>query len=180
MIGIFIAFTGSFLLLLSTSNLAGDLHFSFVLLIIAATLLYGFNVNMVAKRLSNIPSLHIAAVALTLNAIPALLVLIFTSYFKMPLGNKQLLISTGASVTLGVMGTAVATVIFYILVKRAGGVFATTVTYGIPFIAIGWGVIFGEAFTWQQAFCLLIILSGVYYGNKKVKPDSYLVKPKTL
>ena len=169
MIGIFIAFTGSFLLLLSAGNLQGDIHFSLVLLIILATLLYGFNVNMVAKKLSNIPSLHIVAVALTLNAIPALLVLVFTGYFNMPLGNKQLLISTGASVTLGVLGTATATVIFYILVKRAGGLFATTVTYGIPFIAIGWGVIYGEAFNWQQAFCLLIILAGVYYGNKKVR-----------
>ena len=168
-IGIFIAFIGSFLLLFSTSNLQGDLHFTMILLVILATILYGFNVNMVAKKLSNITSLHIAAVALSLNAIPALLILIFTGYFNLPLQNNQFLVSTGASVLLGVLGTAVATIIFYMLVKRAGGVFATMVTYGIPFIAIGWGLIYGESFGWQQAFCLFIILSGVYYSNKKAK-----------
>ncbi len=115
--------------------------------------------------------MHIAAIALSLNAIPALLVLIFTGYFTLPLGDKNMLLATGASVVLGVLGTAVATVIFYVLVKRAGGVFATMVTYGIPFIAIGWGFIYGEAFGWQQAICLLIILTGVYYSNKKIKPS---------
>lgn len=168
-IGILIAFIGSFLLLFSTSNLQGDMHFNLILLVILATLLYGFNVNMVAKKLSNITSLHIAAVALSLNAIPALLILIFTGYFNLPLNNKAFLISTGASVLLGVLGTAIATIIFYMLVKRAGGVFATMVTYGIPFIAIGWGIIYGESFGWQQAFCLLIILSGVYYSNRKIR-----------
>ena len=168
-IGILIAFIGSFLLLFSTSNLQGDMHFNLILLVILATLLYGFNVNMVAKKLSNITSLHIAAVALSLNAIPALLILIFTGYFNLPLNNKEFLISTGASVLLGVLGTAIATIIFYMLVKRAGGVFATMVTYGIPFIAIGWGIIYGESFGWQQAFCLLIILSGVYYSNRKIR-----------
>jgi len=169
-IGIFIAFTGSFLLLFSTSHLQQSMHFFLVLLVVLATILYGFNVNMVSKKLSGILSLHIAAIALSLNAIPALLVLIFTGYFTLPLGNKNMLVATGASVVLGVLGTAVATVIFYILVKRAGGVFATMVTYGIPFIAIGWGFIYGEAFGWQQAICLLIILIGVYYSNKKIKP----------
>jgi len=167
-IGIFIAFIGSFLLLLSKSNLQGNMHFPLVLLIVAATILYGFNVNMVAQKLSNITSLHIAAVALSLNALPALFVLYFTGYFTLPFHNKQLIISTSAAVVLGVLGTAIATVVFYILVKRAGGVFATMVTYGIPFIAIGWGIIYGETFGWQQAFCLVIILTGVYYSNKKV------------
>ncbi len=174
-IGIFIAFIGSFLLLFSTSNLQGDMHFNLILLVILATLLYGFNVNMVAKKLSNIASLHIAAVALSLNAIPALLLLLFTGYFNLPLHNKQFLLSTGAAVVLGVLGTAVATIIFYMLVKRAGGVFATMVTYGIPFIAIGWGIIYGESFGWQQAFCLLIILSGVYYSNRKLKDKKEMI-----
>lgn len=168
-IGIFVAFMGSFLLLLSTSNLQGNMHFSLILLVVAATILYGFNVNMVAQKLSTIPSLHIAAVALTLNALPALLVLFLTGYFKLSLRHMELIISTSAAVVLGILGTAIATVTFYMLVKRAGGVFATMVTYGIPFIAIGWGIIYGETFGWQQAFCLVIILTGVYYSNKKVE-----------
>jgi drug/metabolite transporter (DMT)-like permease len=167
--GILIAFIGSILLLFSKSHLQANNHFSSLLLVVLATFLYGFNVNMVAKKLHNIPSLHIAAVALTLNAIPALLILIFTGYFNMALGNKDILLATGAAVLLGIMGTAIATIVFYVLLKRAGGIFASMVTYGIPFVAIAWGILYGEDVGWKQLFCLLIILAGVYYTNKKEK-----------
>ena len=166
-IGLVIAFAGSILLLLSKGNIQESRHLLYVSFVVIATFSYGFNVNMVARHLVNIPSLHIAAVSLSLNAIPALLVLLFTGYFNLPLSNHQLLLATGAACLLGVAGTAVATIIFYMLVKRAGGIFASMVTYGIPFIAIGWGIIFGEQFGWLQLACLLIILLGVYWVNKK-------------
>jgi drug/metabolite transporter (DMT)-like permease len=165
--GIIIALAGSFLLLLSKGHMQESQHLVFVSFVVLATFSYGFNVNMVALTLHNISSLHIAAVALSLNAIPALLVLIFTGYFSLPLGNHDLLLATGAASLLGIAGTAVATIIFYMLVKGAGGVFASMVTYGIPFIAVGWGIYFGEIFGWKQSACLLIILFGVYRVNKK-------------
>ena len=166
--GLIIAFAGSILLLLSKGHLQESKHLLYVSFVILATFSYGFNVNMVARHLLSIPSLHIAAVSLSLNAIPALLVLLFTGYFNLPLGSHQLLVATGAACLLGIAGTAIATVIFYTLVKRAGGIFASMVTYGIPFIAIGWGVIFGEQFGWLQVGCLLVILVGVYWVNKKI------------
>ena len=66
------------------------------------------------------------------------------------------------------MGTAVASIIFYMLVKRAGAVFASMVTYGIPFVAILWGLIYQEEVGWKQVLCLMIILAGVYVANRKV------------
>ena len=165
--GILIAFTGCILLLFSKSLLQINPHFSSLLLVILATILYGFNVNMVSKNLLHIPSMQIAAVALSLNALPALMVLILTGYFSMPLYSNAILKATGASVLLGLLGTAIATIIFYVLVKRAGIIFASMVTYGIPFVAIGWGIFYGEIFGWQQFFCLIIILAGVYYTHKK-------------
>ncbi len=166
--GIIIAFAGSFLLLLSKGHIRESQHLLYVSFVVLATVLYGFNVNMVSRHLLNISSLHIAAVALSLNAIPALLVLIFTGYFSLPLYHHDLLLATGAASLLGIIGTAVATILFYMLVKRAGGIFASMVTYGIPFIAIGWGIIYGEVFGWKQVASLLIILFGVYWVNKKV------------
>lgn len=166
-IGILIALTGCILLLFSKSLLQTNPHFSSLFLVILATILYGFNVNMVSKNLLHIPSLQIAAVALSLNALPALMVLILTGYFSMPLYSSAILTATGASILLGLMGTAIATIIFYILVKRAGIIFATMVTYGIPFVAIAWGIFYGEIFGWRQFFCLIIILAGVYYTHKK-------------
>lgn len=167
-VGIIISFIGSALLLISKEQMQQSQQFTFVSLVVLATILYGFNVNMVARHLLNISSLHTAAVALSLNAIPALLVLIATGFFSLPFTNHDLLMGIGASMFLGVVGTAFATIVFYSLVKRAGGLFASMVTYGIPFIAIGWGILYGEALSWKQVFCLLIILLGVYWVNRKV------------
>ena len=55
------------------------------------------------------------------------------------------------------------------LVKRAGAIFASMVTYGIPVVAIIWGVVYKEEIGWKQVLCLILILAGVYVGNRKGK-----------
>lgn len=166
-LGIVISFTGSILLLLSKGHLGNNQNLLYISYVVLATFFYGINVNMVHRHLQNIGSLQIAAVALGLNAIPALLVLYFTGYFNLDLTSKGVLWSTGAAAVLGIMGTAVASIIFYVLVKRAGAVFASMVTYGIPFVAIIWGIIYKEQVGFKQVLCLLLILAGVYVANRK-------------
>ena len=167
-IGIIIAFSGSVLLLLSKGHMQESQHLIYVAFVVLATIFYGFNVNMVSKYLLNIPSLHIAAVALSLNAIPAFAVLLFTGFFSLPFHDPAVIKGSAAAVVLGVGGTAIATILFYMLVKRASGIFAAMVTYGIPFVAIGWGIYFDEGFTLNQFFALLVILLGVYLTNRKM------------
>lgn len=168
-IGICIAFLGSILLLLSSGESMQQQykHVGYALYVVLATILYGYNVNLVGKKLHEIGSLKIASVALSFNGIIAFVVLISTGYFSLSLNNHDVLISTGASVVLGVVGTAIATALFYMLVKRAGGIFASMVTYGMPFVAIGWGFIYGEKFGLAQVGCLVIILIGVYITNRR-------------
>ena len=167
-LGIFIAFTGSILLLFSKGSMPESQNLLYISYVVLATICYGFNVNMVHKHLHDIGSLQIASVALTLNAIPALIVLYFTGYFNLPLSDSGILYSTGQAALLGILGTAVASVIFYMLVKRAGAVFASMVTYGIPIIANFWGMIYGEEVGWKQFGCLVLILIGVYLANRKI------------
>ncbi|MBL7702491.1 MAG: DMT family transporter [Ferruginibacter sp.] len=171
-LGICIAFTGSILLLFSKGNMHESQNIIYISYVILATICYGINVNMVHKYLHHTGSIQIAAVALTLNAIPALVVLYFTGYFDLPLGDSGILYSTGHAALLGIMGTAVASILFYVLIKRAGAVFSSMVTYGIPIIANIWGIIYGEEVGWKQFACLALILLGVYLANRKVNPES--------
>ncbi len=164
--GILISFTGSLLLLLSKGHFQESQNLLFVSFVVVATICYGINVNMVYKYLHDTGSLQIAAIALSLNAIPALLILIFTGYFSLPLTDTAILYSTGHAALLGIFGTAIASIIFYMLVKRAGAVFSSMVTYGIPVIANFWGFIYGEEVGWKQFACLLLILTGVYIANR--------------
>lgn len=169
-IGVLIAFTGSILLVLSKGPIQNASSLVNPLLLLIATMMYGFNVNIVSKYLSHFSSLHVAALSLATNAIPALLVLCFTGFFSLPLSDAAILRGITASVVLGVFGTAIATILFYNLIKRAGSIFSSMVTYGIPFVAIILGVYFyNEDFNWKKGACLLIILFGVFWANKKTK-----------
>jgi drug/metabolite transporter (DMT)-like permease len=174
--GILIAFSGSILLFFNQPRFSENNNMLYVLYIVAATLLYGINVNMVQKHLSKVPSVKAVAAALTLNSIPALIVLILGGYFKLDLSDPGILASTGYSFLLGIFGTAVASILFYILIKRAGGIFSSMVTYGIPVVANFWGIIYGEYIGWIQVLCLLIILAGVYVSNIK-KEEKVLASP---
>ena len=167
-LGIFVALTGSFLLLWSKGHMQENRNMVYVSFVVLATICYGLNVNMVFKQLKEIGALQIAAIALVLNAIPALIVLAFTGYFKLPLHDHNILYSTGHAALLGVFGTAIASIIFYVLVKRAGAVFSSMVTYGIPVVANCWGLLYGEEVGWKQFGCLLLILVGVYLANRRV------------
>lgn len=166
LLGIIVGFIGLSLLVAAGSNISLE-YFSYSLLVLLATLLYGINVNMVGKHMQGIGSIEIASMAFVFLLIPCLIILYFTGYFALPLTEDAYLLSTGASAILGIFGTAVASVLFYILVKRAGALFASMVTYGIPFVAIGWGIWGGEQVNLIQVTCCGIILIGVYLANKK-------------
>lgn len=163
--GILVAFTGSLLLFFSQPGFSENSNIVYVLYIVAATMLYGINVNMVQLHLRDIPSVQAVAAALTLNSIPALIVLLLTGYLSLDFSSRAVLISSGYSCILGVFGTALASILFYILIKRAGAVFSSMVTYGIPLVANFWGFVYGEVIGWLQLASLVIILIGVYVAN---------------
>jgi hypothetical protein len=170
-LGIVIAFLGSALLFVSKPEFFQSNQLASVSYILIATFCYGLNVQMVNRHLHHIPSLQIASWALVLNAIPAGIVLFYTGYFSANMSDRGFWISSGFAAVLGIFGTAVASIIFYMLIKRAGAVFASMVTYGIPFVAIFWGVLDGENVGWWQVTGLCIILTGVYIANRKASPS---------
>lgn len=168
-VGIIIAFAGTVLLSYSNHRAGQSSSFLSIGYIILATILYGTNVNIIKKYLSNIPSGQLAATGLLLNAIPAFLVLVLTNFFKLNFEKPALWASIGFTAILGVLGTALASVIFYMLIKRAGIVFSSMVTYAIPIVAILWGIAYGEKIGLIQLLCFGLILFGVFFANTKGK-----------
>ncbi len=165
-LGVFIGFIGLCLLIASSGHFSFQ-NLSYSLYILLATALYGLNVNLVGRYMQGIGSLNIASLAFVFLVIPCIIILGITGYFALPFTDHGILKSTAASFILGVMGTAVASILFYMLIKRSGHLFASMVTYGIPFVAVLWGLVYGEQVTLVQIGCLGIILSGVYLVNKK-------------
>lgn len=167
-LGMSIAFAGSMLLYLSRAENDDGSKFIMVLLIVIATMCYGANVNLVNKYLLKIPSLQIVAVALSTCALPALAVLYFTGFFEKDLFSPIVLKSIAASSVLGILGTALASFLFYMLLKRSGTVFASMVTYAMPVVALLLGSWYGEAINMLQVLSMVVILGGVYITHKKV------------
>ncbi len=165
LLGVAIAFVGMLLLFLANKELNLE-YLSYAALVVIATICYGFNVNIVNRFLKDISPIKIAAVGFSYLILPAFSILIFTGYFKLPLQNREIIYSTLSGFTLGILGTALATILFYMLLKRAGTVFTSMVTYGIPFISLGWGLLEGDLINSIQIAGLAIILTGVYMTNK--------------
>ncbi len=69
---------------------------------------------------------------------------------------------------LGVIGTSVATILFYNLIKIKDTVFASMVTYLMPVVAIILGVLDNEKINIIQLFGMALILIGVFINSKKI------------
>ena len=65
------------------------------------------------------------------------------------------------------LGTAIAKVMFNELVSISSPVFSISITYLLPIVAIGWGVLDGEIFTIVQWLGCILILCGVYLVTDK-------------
>jgi len=172
-IGVIVGFIGLVILTLSQKGLSFQ-NSAYALMIVLATILYGFNVNIVAHKLKKLNPVHIATISLSFMAIPSGIILWLNGFFELDFTDKIVRNSVIASSLLGIVASAIATALFYILVRRSGGLFASLVTYGIPFIALFWGFLDGEKITWIEIACLGLILAGVYLANmpdKKGKID---------
>lgn len=134
--------------------------------IILATVCYGINISLVHHHLKAFNSMQLGAIALFFCGLSTLPVLYFSGFFSLLSGPDVPWNSLAASVTLGVLGSSIASVLFYILIIKAGGLFASMVTYALPIVAIGWGLLAGENISFLQVICLGIILAGVYIVNK--------------
>jgi len=164
-IGMIIGFVGLSFLLAAGKDVS--LHnLSFAGLVLLATLFYGINVNIVGRYMQQLGSLNVVSIAFAFLIIPSACVLYFTGYFNNNFSDPLVIRSLMASSILGIVGTSIATILFYFLVKRAGIVFGSLVTYGIPVIAVVWGLLDGESLSLMQIACLGIILLGVLIVNR--------------
>jgi drug/metabolite transporter (DMT)-like permease len=71
---------------------------------------------------------------------------------------------------LGVLGTGLAYVLNYSVVRRAGATIASTVTYLIPLFATACGVVLlDEGFAWHEPIGALVVLLGVALAQGRLR-----------
>jgi len=167
-IGILLGFAGLLLSVTAGKTLHFD-NFSYSFFVVLATIFYGLNVNMVGSQMQKVSAINIASVAFCFTMIPAGIILFSTGYFDYDFSNPSLIEASIAGGTLGVINTSIASILFYVLVKRAGIIFASTVTYAIPFVSLAIGVYYNEPIHPLRLVGLGVILCGVYIVNRQKK-----------
>lgn len=173
-LGIAVAFTGCILLFLFHAAPAKESGFIHAFLILLATICYGINVNLVHKYLHSISSILIVSLSMLMNSIAATILLISDGFLNHSFTGKAIWGSLLAAFLLGTFSTALASVLFYKLIRTGGTVFSSMVTYGIPVVAMLWGLFYGENIGPGQVFSLFVILAGVFIANKNI--TKHLIK----
>lgn len=136
-------------------------------LVVLATFFYGLSVNIIKAKLNTVNSVTATVFALCIIGPLAGIYLFSTDFFFRLQTMPHALESLGYVSILAIFGTALSVIVFNTLIKEAGTLFASSVTYLIPVVAMAWGSFDGEGITIFHLLFILIILSGVSLVNRK-------------
>ena len=127
---------------------------------------YAIGPLVVARKLSDLPSLGVTAASLGLAAIVYAPIAAFTWPSAMP--APKVLASLAA---LAVVCTAVAFLAFFALIAEAGPARATVITYVNPAVAVVLGVlVLGEQLTLTMGVAFAAILGGSVLATRRSRP----------
>lgn len=149
-----------------------DSWFAVMAVVIAATC-YGFGGPFIRRFIT--PLGHPLEVA-AFGQIAGATILLAPFYFTQPLLtgpiNPQ---SLGALLALGIMGTGIAYILYYPLLKQVGSAISSSVTLITPLVAVTLGVLFlGEELQWYEPVGGLIILLGAAIAQGLLRPKKDL------
>jgi drug/metabolite transporter (DMT)-like permease len=174
-IGLLMGFIGAATLILV--NAKGQLiinNFGFFVLI--ATVCYGTNVNYIKRYLSDVPSLQISSITVTMVGLIAFCILLTTNFWTKLQTLPEAKDSFLKVVLLGVMGTAAAQVVFNKMLTYTSALFASSITYFIPIVAVFWGILDNEVLLTWHYLGMVLIIGGVLVINKDNSNSQKVIK----
>ncbi len=166
LVGVISAFLGAILLLVFQPSHGTTSNASYGLLIVIATISYGLSANLIKRFLHNVHPLTITSISFTMVLIPALIFLFLTDFVSIMNENPQALVSLGYVTILAVLGSALASVIFNRLIHRTSSLFAASVSYLMPIVALMWGMLDGETIQWIDVGGMAMIVAGIYLTGR--------------
>jgi drug/metabolite transporter (DMT)-like permease len=169
-VGVLIGLAGSIFLITqrSTGVVGASDHPEFGLLLVLATIMYGFNTNHVKNNLKEVDGLTITSIAFMVMIIPVL-PFFFHHGFIEKVHSPLFAISILYALILSIVGTAFALIIWNKLIKNITAIYASSVTYIIPIFAFGWGLMDGEIFNINHLIAIFCIFTGIYLVIYKPK-----------
>ncbi|WP_116771284.1 DMT family transporter [Maribacter litoralis] len=166
-LGVLIGLFGTVVLIAAGMENNTEQNYWYALFIIFSALGYAFNINIIKRYLSHLSPLAVTTASFGVAFFPALIILVYTGVFQQFVGNGAMHEAVWYVMALAFLGTALANILFNKLIKLSSPVFAASVTYLIPLVAVLWGFLDGENISLLQLLGGLIILFGVWLVNRK-------------
>jgi len=168
--GVLVGFTGTIILVAQEFTLASSGDGLYAFLVVMASLCYAINVNTIKHKLVGVAPMAIAIANFITICIPALILLMSSSFpWSSFYTDTTILTSIGYIFILSLFGTAFAKVLFNELLTFSSAVFSISITYLLPIVAIGWGLLDGESFGGLQWLASGLILGGIYLVTETKK-----------
>lgn len=166
--GFLVGFSG-IVLLMGPSALQGMLSTNFLmqLLIFAATLCYATNAILYQTGPETPPSI-VAACSLICAAIMTAPLALY-DWVSGPAITPSLQ-SVGAVIALGLLPTALATIVYMAIARHVGAAFIALVNYAVPVVAALIGLALGESLGPTAWLALAVILAGIFIARRGAKP----------
>lgn len=165
-IGLFIGLAGAIGLMLVSKSEGSNTHLWYSGLVVIATFCYGISVNIIRAKLGNVNAVS-ATIWVLLFVGPPSGIYLFTTDFLARMENPLAWQALGYVAILAIFGTALSVIVYNLLIKQAGILFAASVTYVIPIVAVLWGLFEHEAITLFHLLFIAVILCGVWLVTKK-------------
>ena len=150
-----------------TASLNGD--WDHILAIVLATLLYAISLTTIKNKLSNFNSFEITSLAFLIIFPFSIGGFFLTDTIQTFNSNPMAYQGIFYIIILSIVGTALAVVLFNRIIAFSSALFASSVTYFIPIVAVLIGFTFGETINLWQVLSMLIVLSGVIIANISLK-----------
>lgn len=136
-----------------------------VFAVVLATLFYAISVNVIRYQLKGISAIKITSMAFSLTFIPSLILFFYFDTHQAIISNNNAFYGLNHIIVLAVIGTAFSVVLFNYLIAQSSALFASSVTYFIPVVAVLIGFWDGEKLSWVKVIAMFVILCGVYIAN---------------
>ncbi|MFN5878085.1 MAG: DMT family transporter, partial [Flavobacteriales bacterium] len=165
LLGIAIGTTGIVLLMFAGKSISMTGTWFHILAIVLATLMYGISLNTIKHTLQMFKAIEITSLAFFIVLIPAAIANLTFGTALTFQQNPHALEGLGYITILSVVGTALAVILFNKIISISSALFASSVTYFIPIVAVLIGLYFGEQISWGQVGSMCIVLLGVFILN---------------
>ena len=168
-IGVVVGLIGATsLIFLSTGGNIFSSSILYALFPVLGSACYALNINIIKTYLQDIPALKITSWSfIFIGPIAGVLLFFETDFTNNLTNNDPNYLNFICINILGILGSGLAFWVFNLLIKEISSVFASSVTYLIPIVAIFWGVIDGEVFGIVQFYLCLVIFCGIYLIKSK-------------